>query len=722
MATNTATTTLFLLLLKLLMAVLLAVWACIWIIRPTQSWKRSWHIAEDRANTAFIGDYSLTLLVYCLPVLAVAAMSYVCLHFTAKKESSSSRKRRSLMRSFKNPVAIMRNPIGIVSVAELLIAALFIVFLAWTYYSNVSSDFKKMTPNKSLKLNRWQLKMMRVGVRIGSLSEACLVMLLLPVLRRMAVFRVFGVEFESAVRYHIWIGNGLVLLSLLHGISIMFLWAVKGRLLKEIIKWQSVGRVNIAGAITLATGVIIWITSLPQIRRKQFQLFYSAHHLYIVFFFFFLMHAGDRHFFLVFAGVLLFGLDKLLRIIQSRRETLLVSASILPCMAINLTLPKHLCMRYTPTSIIFIKVPSISKYQWHPFSITSSSNMDNSEISLLIKCHGQWTTDLYNLLSSTVDADRRNNIPVAIEGPYGPSTITYQRYKSLVLIAGGSGISPFLSILQDIASRTNEMNKNIPTKITLIYTVKKIQDLSMLALISPLLLNNQSSELSNLQLKLFVTQEVGPPVAAEKMLQDLSQVKTITFKNNASSKSSGALPVPEGLLWRAVITALSFVVFLASLVFLSHVFLHQEKESSKEEKKSPSWVGDLFVICSFAVAASCCTMVTIVARWRRKSLGEGEGEGLSHKHGLCAEMVPAKVQGGVEKHEVKFGCRPDLAEMLCEISLGTEEGSEVGVFVCGPTSMQKSVASFFTSCKKRSRQGEGKPKCSLDVHFISFSL
>lgn len=35
--------------------------------------------------------------------------------------------------------------------------ALFIVFLAWTYYSNVASDWKKMTPSRSLPLNRWVL-------------------------------------------------------------------------------------------------------------------------------------------------------------------------------------------------------------------------------------------------------------------------------------------------------------------------------------------------------------------------------------------------------------------------------------------------------------------------------------------------------------------------------------------------------------------------------------
>lgn len=103
----------------------------------------------------------------------------------------------------------------------------------------------------------------------------------------------------------------------------------------------------LAGAITLGILVIIWITSLPQLRRKNFQFFYLTHHLYVLFIIFFLLHAGAGHFYLVFSGVLLFALDKIMRIIQSRRTTCLISARILPCKAVELTLPKDPCENMT---------------------------------------------------------------------------------------------------------------------------------------------------------------------------------------------------------------------------------------------------------------------------------------------------------------------------------------------------------------------------------------
>ena len=109
---------------------------------------------------------------------------------------------------------------------------------------------------------------------------------------------------------------------------------------KQMWRWQKTGRIYLAGEVALVTGLVIWITSLPQIRRKKFEIFYYTHHLYVVFLVFFLFHGGDRHFYMVFPGIFLFSLDKLLRIVQSRPETCIVFARVFPCKAIELVLPK----------------------------------------------------------------------------------------------------------------------------------------------------------------------------------------------------------------------------------------------------------------------------------------------------------------------------------------------------------------------------------------------
>ncbi|KAJ8649104.1 hypothetical protein MRB53_002127 [Persea americana] len=380
--------------------------------------------------------------------------------------------------------------------------------------------------------------------------------------------------------------------------------------LEQLSQWQITGRVNLAGEIALVTGLIIWITSLPQIRRKRFELFYYTHHLYAIFIIFFLFHGGDRHFYTVFSGVVLFVLDKLLRVIQSRQGTCLLSARVLPCKVVELTFSKHPGLKYNPTSMIFINIPSISTFQWHPFSLTSSSSADNETISVISKCQGQWTNELYNMIDAAVtsDADNMKHIPIAVEGPYGPPLIYYQRYDSLLLIAGGIGITPFISILREVDSR-NKNSKSI-TRMQLIYVVKTLHDISMLNSVSTPLLN-QSTGKGYLKLKMFVTQEEECSTSVRDLLQEMSQEKAI---------------------------------------------------------------------------------------------------------GTEQQSV-----GAPEEHEIHFRQRPNFEDIFSKFPMQME-GSKIGVLVCGPDSMQQSVAWCCKHYSKSFERSSKMKKPSFSYHSLSFSL
>ncbi|KAF3334279.1 ferric reduction oxidase 8 [Carex littledalei] len=697
--------------LKLSMGILIAAWISFWILKPTKTWKKAWHSAEDLANTTFLRDSGLNVVVFCFPVIGFAILAYIYMHFS-EKEKRSNRNMTSLTThlrvAFSVPV-IINSPIGVVSLGELFGSSLFVAFLVWTYYSNVSSDFKKLAPYASLKLSRQQLKVMHMGVRVGSLSEICLAVLLFPILRGMSLFRIFGIEFEAAVRYHTWIANALVLFCTLHGIIIMSIWGQKKRLLAEITSWQRIGRVNVAGAIGLISILIIWISSLPVIRRKYFQTFYMTHYLYIVFITFYLLHAGDKHFYLVLSGILLFALDKILRFIQSRRETCIVSASVLPCRAVELILPKDPSLKYPPMSTIFLKIPSISRFQWHPFSITSSCYKHEEHLSVLVKSQGQWTSALYSKISSMGDEEmgQLKSLTVAVDGPYGPTNLLYQRYSNLVLIAGGSGITPFMSILNEISSKNSTTNWH-PTNIQILYCAKQVQDISMLTPILPIL-HEPTTELTNFKLKIFVTQEQGLPISAFEVLNKPPRV--VKMLQSTKNRSSVGI-TQEGLIWRAIIAALTFVVFLMSLVFLSDIFIHQVQGKSSR-KSNPSWINDLLVFAAFVIATSCSAVATVTFNRRKfsdnresKTPKKGTKE-TKNKNGLLFEP------------QIYFGKRPNLSDVLSDLTNETRD-ERVGVFVCGPESMKVSVASF---CKNHTNLScTNGVNCCIDFHSVSFSL
>ncbi|RWR80120.1 ferric reduction oxidase 8, mitochondrial [Cinnamomum micranthum f. kanehirae] len=648
----------------------------------------------------------MDFVVLSCPILLAAILGFIYLYLYAGERRT--RKRIIPVPKFSDPV-ITRSPLGIISIAELMSAALFIIFLTWTYYSRISNDFKKMTPNKSLHLNVWQYKLMRIGIRLGSLSEACLALLLLPILRGMSLFQLLGLQFEASVRYHIWLGNAMMLFSTLHGVITMFIWAVKKKLGYQLLQWQITGRVNLAGEIALVTGLIIWITSLPQIRRKRFELFYYTHHLYAIFIIFFLFHGGDRHFYTVFSGVVLFALDKLLRVIQSRQVTCLLSARLLPCKAVELTFSKHPGLKYNPTSMIFINIPSISTFQWHPFSLTSSSSADNDTISVISKCQGQWSNELYNMIDAAVtsDADNMKHIPIAVEGPYGPSSIYYQRYDSLLLIAGGIGITPFISILREVDSRNK--NSKSTTRMQLIYVVKTSHDLSMLNSVSAHLLNQLTGK-GYLKLKMFVTQEEECSTSVRDLLQEMSQVRRAFFNTKHSNYT---MPRPASLVWKATIVGIFAVVFMASLVCLNHWFLPTEKPTSK--KKIPSWISDVTITCSFIIATFFSTLATILLRWKQR---KSEALVVSQEKAMGTEQQSVGVP---EEHEIHFGQRPNFEDIFSKFPIQME-GSQIGVLVCGPDSMQQSVAWCCKHYSKSFKRNSKMKKASFSYHSLSFSL
>jgi len=82
---------------------------------------------------------------------------------------------------------------------------------------------------------RWQLKYLRVATRFGLLAEACLALLLLPILRGLAVFRILGIQFEASVRYHIWLGTAMICFATFHGASTLLIWGIGDHLQDEVI-------------------------------------------------------------------------------------------------------------------------------------------------------------------------------------------------------------------------------------------------------------------------------------------------------------------------------------------------------------------------------------------------------------------------------------------------------------------------------------------------------
>ncbi|KAK6123543.1 hypothetical protein DH2020_042716 [Rehmannia glutinosa] len=590
--------------LNILMILIFVGWLSLWALKPTEFWTKKWKNAEEKATSSLFGYNGLDFAVYTFPIIALAIIGFIYSELK-RRERRKNRQGRNAFTSFTSPIFVNRY-IGILSGAQIFASSLFIVFLVWTFYARVSNDFKKMTPIKSFKLSLWQYKLFRMATRCGLLSEACLALLLLPVLRGMSVFRLLGIQFEASVRYHIWLGTLMMSFATLHGAGTFFIWGINHRIQEEMWKWQKKGRIYLAGEMALVTGLIIWITALPQIRRK---------------------------------------------------------------------------------------------------CVTSSSSIDENTISIIVKSEGQWTNSLYNhiLADQDSEADQRKCIPVAIEGPYGPASLEFVRHDNLLLVAGGIGITPFLSILRELSSNLSNSRNGYPDRIQLIYTIKKSQEICLLDPILPRLLN---IEQFRIKLKVYVTRENQIGVTLKEVLNDIPEIQTTYF---STACTNYAIYGSENLLWIAVITMFSSIVFLLSLVCFNSFVIPPAKKPSGQ--KSSSSQIDLLLICSFAIAIVISTFLAIMIRWKRL---KKEFKIFSDK---AVKLSSVEGSRDLDEHEIHFGGRPNFQELFSNFSSECG-GSDIGVLVCGPEAMKQSVA---LACRLGKRNAKGN-RPYFSFHSLNFTL
>lgn len=697
--------------IRLLAFVVFLGWIVLWIMKPTNTFYLKWapKVSSETKSTYF-GSQGAYLLIFCFPVLFIAVLGSVYVHIARKLANDSINMKSSTNGGkykiiWKRPM-LVKGPLGIVSTVELAFFVMFIALLVWSLSEYLINGFSQITKASAAKSGDkvWQEELESAALRIGLVGNIFLAFLFFPVARGSSVLPLLGLTSESCIKYHIWLGHMTMTLFTLHGALYVIYWATTHQL-SEMLKWDKIGVSNLAGEISLVGGLVLWIVTLPRIRRKAFEVFFYTHYLYIVFVVFFVFHVGMNTTFIVLPGFYLFLLDRFLRFLQSRRHVRLLSARLLPCDSLELNLSKTHGLTYNPTSVIFINVPSISHLQWHPFTVTSNSNLEPEKLSVVIKSEGSWSQKLYQMLSSS-SIDRLN---VSVEGPYGPASTNYLRYDSLVMVSGGSGITPFISIIRELMYQSTTFKSTAPT-VVLICAFKNSSSLSMLDLILPL--SGTHSDISNIHLKIdaFITRE------KERKPDNPNHqpLRAIWFKPHPSDSPMSAVLGPNHWLWLAAIISSSFVLYLVIIGIIDRYCIYPIDHNTNKKFSYPlkSFLNMLVICLAISVTASAAFL------WNKKQNGK-EATKIQNMEGTTPTVSPASMtfnadreleslphQSVVEATNVHYGERPDLKRRILE----HKDKSSVGVLVSGPRKMRQEVAAICSS-------GSAK-----NLHFESISF
>jgi len=269
---------------------------------------------------------------------------------------------------------------------------------------------------------------------------------------------------------------------------------------------------GITGHFMLLIMLLMYTTASAKVRNQCFEAFWYTHHLAFFFMIGLYTHAtgcfvrdstdpdyiptfpfySTEHClgylswrYTIWPGIIYFG-ERAYREYRARRSTKLSKVLVHPSGAMELRIIKP-SFKYTAGQWLFIQVPEISSFQWHPFTITSAPK--DPYVSVHIRQVGDFTRALGDRLGvgpsvvaamtsaaikgteksekngSTrgdfveLDSSSGLSLPqVRIDGPFGAPAEDVFDVEVAMLVGAGIGVTPFASILKDIWYRQRSGN------------------------------------------------------------------------------------------------------------------------------------------------------------------------------------------------------------------------------------------------------------------------
>ncbi|XP_016470645.2 ferric reduction oxidase 6-like isoform X1 [Nicotiana tabacum] len=707
------------LILNVLMWMIFIAWATFLFLLPSAYMNElQKKLIRDTQGTIF-GKTGSKFLIFSFPIFMIAFLAVIRLVLSGKDEPQVKKTAKCpSFRLWTFPV-LVDGPFGVVTAAEMIGVTLFSVYIIWAVimYSIRSVDRLSSLHVQDMK-EKSAMLLELTGRRFGFIGLTCLAFLFIPVARGSVLLRAIDIPFEHATRYHVWLGHTTMALFSLHGLFYVIGWAMRGCLVEELIQWKNVGVAHLPGVISLAAGLLMWVTSLPGVRRNNFELFFYTHQLYVVFVVFLALHVGDFIFMMAGAGIFLFMLDRFLRFFQSRKTVDILSATCFPCGTIELVLSKPANLHYNALGWMFLQIRELSWLQWHPFSVSSSPLDGKHHLAILIKVLGDWTEKLKgHILNLSVEQHemepllQHNRILTAsVEGPYGHESPYHLTYENLILVAGGIGISPFLAILSDILHRINNSRPCLPRNILIVWAIKNSDELPLLETIAMEAICPLYSDKLNLEIQTFVTRESQPSLEEGKRPKAMHTSISPGFSGCRMSSLIGT----GNVVWSGLYVIVSTIGLVITVALLDILYINPYNVTYW-------WYKGLLLIGCMAASVVIFggLVIALWHLWERKTSLKEEPEDSTKKVDNLQQNIEASLHKNLEEarsvNTIRYGERPDFQEIFG--SHAKSWGSvDIGVIVCGPPTLQSSVAK---ECRRQNLQRRGHQAI---FHFNSHSF
>lgn len=299
----------------------------------------------------------------------------------------------------------------------------------------------------------------------------------------------FGKTYEKLNFIHRFAGRCVIFCGLLHS----------GYFIKKI---AHEGRLKLLGGGVQTTGLVaaialsvMLLTSLSPVRRLAYQTFIVSHVAgWIVLVVSVYLHCEYAKPWIIISLSVL-GLDYVVRMLSTRLQTasLVAIGSHDGQKGFTQIRVQGIKSGWSAGQHVWIRRTS-SKYglQAHPFTIANSPELDSltskdgsQGLTLYAKDCGDFTNDLHKVACQNGgfgDAEKGDSVylenigtevKLSIEGPYGGSHTRLAEFETVMLVAGGSGITYVLSVLSDLVA--SSMTSRCPTRrVKVVYVVREL--------------------------------------------------------------------------------------------------------------------------------------------------------------------------------------------------------------------------------------------------------
>lgn len=361
------------------------------------------------------------------------------------------------------------------------------------------------------------------------------------------------------LQYHRWIGLATVADATVH-VSFNIMHFVNT---DQIMSNLASARIQVGLAAWVCL-VIMLLTALPIVRRRSFEVFYYAHFLFFVFIAGALYHTTKGPEFL-FPGFGLWVIDRAIRLAYGFRKITVESVTYYEGDLTKLQLRGMRVAR--PGQMVWLQLSGVSRLNWHPFTVASSvalegdAAMPNATITprttVAIRGLGGYTSAVQQLAEkgtgSAETGISSRNVRVRLDGPYGVSRFNWHDERLVMLIAGGVGITPSISIASSIITAatigsSNAVHAPVTTHIHLLWVVKDAAHITWFAdeLRSfHTLLSRQPDQTVRFNAMIHVTNNgssaptPGLEPGKSSSVEMMKQVQTVSSASTSSVPSNG---------------------------------------------------------------------------------------------------------------------------------------------------------------------------------------